>query len=74
MISELSGILALRYSCRELFPLQVQESALGFGVVVVVAAWSRGIVFSHRLMGKVWALHTGDTKSAARDTLLDASR
>lgn len=23
-------------------------------------------------MGKAWALHTGDTKSAARDTLLDA--
>lgn len=31
-----------------------------------------GIVFSHSLMGKAWALHTGDTKSAARDTLLDA--
>lgn len=37
------------------------------------AAWSEGIVFSHSLMGKAWALHPGDTKSAARGTLLDVS-
>lgn len=30
-----------------------------------------GIVSSHSLTGRAWALHTGDTKSAARDTLLD---
>lgn len=36
------------------------------------AAWREGIVFSHSLLGKAWALHTGDTRSAAEDSLLDA--
>lgn len=52
--------------------LSVQESVQGFAAVTEEAAWREGIVFSHSLMGKAWALHTGDTKSAARDTLLDA--
>ena len=31
-----------------------------------------GYVSSHCLMGKAWAPHTGDTKSAAGDALLGA--
>lgn len=81
VISELGGIFcsfllpnpALRHSHYDLCFSQSRNLFRDLGQSHCGGCLGReGIVFSHSLMGKAWALHTGDTKSAARDTLLDA--